>query len=146
DFEIVPRRPDGRQWLARADAYSVALAFVNGEIEVHGDFVAAVRYQLSRSESAWRQHFLDAICRWNPWRITQHWATRAATARNIRFHYDRSNEFYQLFLDSQLVYSCAYFESPGVTLDQAQAAKLDLILRKLRVEPDERYLDIGCGW
>jgi cyclopropane-fatty-acyl-phospholipid synthase len=146
DFEIVPHLKGGQQWLARADAYSVALAFVNGQIEVHGDFVAAVRFQLSRSEDTWRRQFFDAICRWNPWRLTQRWATRDATARRIRFHYDRSNDFYRLFLDSQMVYSCAYFSRPDASLDQAQAAKLDHICRKLGLQPGDRFLDIGCGW
>jgi len=145
-FEIVPRHKGGQDWLARADAYSVGLAFINGEIDVYGDFVAAVRFQLSQSASTFRRQFFDAICRWNPWRLTQGWATRSATTRNIRFHYDRSNEFYKLFLDSQMVYSCAYFDQPGATLDEAQAAKLDLICRKLRVRTGDWFLDIGCGW
>ncbi|HXE04499.1 MAG TPA: cyclopropane-fatty-acyl-phospholipid synthase family protein [Bryobacteraceae bacterium] len=145
-FEIVPRHKGGRQWLARADAYSVGLAFVNGEIDVYGDFISAVRYQLSQSATTVRRQFLDAVCRWSPWRLTQRWTSRGATARNIRFHYDRSNEFYKLFLDSHMVYSCAYFERPGTTLDQAQAAKLDHICRKLALHPGERFLDIGCGW
>jgi hypothetical protein len=63
DLKIVPHHQGGYQWLARADAYSVALAFVNREIEVHGDIVAAVRFQLSRSESTWQRQFFDAICR-----------------------------------------------------------------------------------
>jgi cyclopropane-fatty-acyl-phospholipid synthase len=146
NFEIVPRHKGGQQWLARADAYSVGLAFVNGEIDVYGDFVAAVRYQLSQSATTFRRQFFDAVCRWSPWRLTQGWATRSAAARNIRFHYDRSNEFYKLFLDSQMVYSCAYFDRHGASLDQAQAAKLDHICRKLRLQPGDRFLDIGCGW
>jgi len=146
DFEIVARHHGGNQWLARADAYSVARAFVNGEIEVQGDIIAAVRFQLSRSGSAWQRQFLDAVCRWNPWRLTQRWSSRESTARHIRFHYDRSNDFYQLFLDTRMVYSCAYFNPPEASLDQAQAAKLDHICRKLHLEPGNRFLDIGCGW
>jgi cyclopropane-fatty-acyl-phospholipid synthase len=146
DFEIIPRRKGGREWLAQADAYSVGQAFVQGDIEVRGDFVAAVRYQLYRSEATLRRQFFDAICRWNPWRLTRRWASRDATARDIRFHYDRSNDFYKQFLDSQMVYSCAYFERADASLDQAQAAKLDHICRKLGLRPKERFLDIGCGW
>ncbi len=145
-FEIVPRQKGGQQWLARADAYSVALAFVNGEIDVYGDFVAAVHFQLSRSATTLRRQFFDTVCRWNPWTITQGWASRSAAARNIRFHYDRSNEFYKLFLDSQMVYSCAYYDRPGASLYQAQAAKLDHICRKLAMQPGDRFLDVGCGW
>src|SRR5438046_170703 len=103
DFEIITRHKGGNQWLAAADAYSVAQAFVNGQIEVQGDFIAAVRFQLSTSGSAWRRQFFNAVCRWNPWRLTQGWAGRESTARQIRFHYDRSNDFYQLFLDARLV-------------------------------------------
>ncbi len=146
NFEIVSRRRGGQRWLAQADAYSVALAFVNGEVEVYGDFVAAVRFQLLQSASTFRRQALDTICRWNPWRLTQRWTGRDAAARNIRFHYDRSNDFYKLFLDSQMVYSCAYFNQPGASLDQAQAAKLDQICRKLCLRAGERFLDIGCGW
>ena len=64
----------------------------------------------------------------------------------IRFHYDLSNEFYALFLDPEMVYTCAYFPTPETTLEQAQQAKLDMICRKLRLQPGERFLDIGCGW
>jgi len=64
----------------------------------------------------------------------------------IRFHYDVSNDFYALFLDSQMVYSCGYFPTPDTSLDDAQATKLDRICRKLRLRPGDRFLDIGCGW
>ena len=64
----------------------------------------------------------------------------------IQFHYDVSNEFYALFLDSQMVYSCGYFTDWTNSLDQAQQDKLDLICRKLRLKPGDRFLDIGSGW
>ncbi len=64
----------------------------------------------------------------------------------IQYHYDVSNEFYQLWLDEKMVYSCAYFEDPDESIDAAQARKLDYICRKLRLRPGERLLDIGCGW
>ncbi len=64
----------------------------------------------------------------------------------IHFHYDLSNAFYELLLDEQMVYSCAYFPSRDATLDEAQANKLDLICRKLRLEPGDRLFDPGCGW
>ncbi len=64
----------------------------------------------------------------------------------IRFHYDASNEFYALFLDSEMVYSCAYFRDWSNSLEQAQRDKLDLICRKLRLRPGESLLDIGSGW
>jgi cyclopropane-fatty-acyl-phospholipid synthase len=65
---------------------------------------------------------------------------------SVRHHYDLSNDFYRLVLGPSLVYSCAYFSSPEDSLEQAQERKLDLICRKLALEPGERLLDIGCGW
>lgn len=64
----------------------------------------------------------------------------------IHFHYDLSNEFYALFLDPDMVYTCAYFPRWDASLEEAQRAKLDMICRKLRLQPGERFLDIGCGW
>lgn len=64
----------------------------------------------------------------------------------IRFHYDVGNAFYALFLDPLMVYSSAVFPDAEATLEQAQAHKLDLICRKLRLQPGQRLLDIGCGW
>lgn len=64
----------------------------------------------------------------------------------IQYHYDVSNEFYALWLDKRLTYSCAYFERGDEDINTAQEAKYDLICRKLRLRPGERLLDIGCGW
>jgi cyclopropane-fatty-acyl-phospholipid synthase len=76
----------------------------------------------------WRKHSLDR------------------DRRAVLFHYDVSNEFYRLWLDRQMVYSCAYFESPDDPLEAAQERKLDYLCRKLRLRPGQRLLDIGCGW
>jgi len=67
-------------------------------------------------------------------------------AMAVRSHYDVGNDFYRLWLDRRLVYSCAYFPTGAETLDAAQEAKLDHICRKLRLREGERLLDIGCGW
>lgn len=64
----------------------------------------------------------------------------------IEFHYDLTNAFYELFLDPEMVYSCAYFTDWDNDLAQAQVDKLDMICRKLRLKPGDRFLDIGCGW
>jgi cyclopropane-fatty-acyl-phospholipid synthase len=87
----------------------------------------------------------------------QSWLTRAQAAlafpntlrtarRNVHEHYDLGNDFYRLWLDRDLVYTCAYFERPDVTLEEAQFAKLDLVCRKLRLQPGERVVEAGCGW
>ncbi len=64
----------------------------------------------------------------------------------IQFHYDVSNDFYALFLDPEMVYSSAYFETPETSLEQAQQDKLEMICRRLRLKPGQELLDIGCGW
>lgn len=64
----------------------------------------------------------------------------------IQFHYDVGNDFYGLFLDPRMVYSSAYFTRPDASLEEAQAEKLDRICKKLRLQPGQRMLDVGCGW
>ncbi len=71
---------------------------------------------------------------------------RDRARRNIGAHYDLGNDFYRLFLDSQMVYSCALFERPGATLEQAQAAKLERLCATLELAPGDHLLDLGCGW
>lgn len=65
---------------------------------------------------------------------------------NIEHHYDIGNDFYALWLDRQMVYTCAYFADPQMTLEQAQTAKLDHVCRKLWLEPGETVIEAGCGW
>jgi len=64
----------------------------------------------------------------------------------IKYHYDVSNDFYRLWLDENMVYSCGYFEDGTETLEEAQVKKIDHILRKIQLKPGQRLLDIGCGW
>ena len=71
---------------------------------------------------------------------------KATDAEAISYHYDLSNDFYRLWLDHDMVYSCAYFETGEEDIDQAQQAKLRLICRKLRLKPGDHLLDVGCGW
>ena len=72
--------------------------------------------------------------------------SRQRDAAAVRHHYDVSNEFFALFLDESMTYSCALFEEETETLEEAQEAKLDLVCRKLELRPGNRMLDIGCGW
>jgi cyclopropane-fatty-acyl-phospholipid synthase len=76
--------------------------------------------------------------------LAQH--TPQRDAQQIQFHYDVSDEFYQLWLDPLRVYSCAYYRDIGMSLAQAQESKLDHICRKLMLKPGEKFLDIGAGW
>jgi cyclopropane-fatty-acyl-phospholipid synthase len=78
--------------------------------------------------------------------VTGHRRSRADNKDFIRFHYDVGNDFYRLFLDREMIYTCGYFTEPGHDIDQAQQDKLHMICRKLRLRPGETFLDIGCGW
>jgi cyclopropane-fatty-acyl-phospholipid synthase len=131
--------------LLATDAYSAAMAFVGGEFDVEGDLAAAIRFKGWQPRSNLRNRLLAVIAR-SATALESVFQNKARTARHIRFHYDRSNDFYRLFLDPRMVYSCAYFRAPEVPLEEAQLAKLDHICRKLDVRPGERFLDIGCGW
>jgi len=78
-----------------------------------------------------------------------HWLnrnTRNGSRRNIAAHYDLGNDFYRLWLDEHMMYSCAYFERPDMSLDAASVAKLDRICRKLRLTPSDHVVEIGTGW
>jgi cyclopropane-fatty-acyl-phospholipid synthase len=127
------------------DAYSAAMAYVRGEFDVDGDLCAAIRWKSERTVHRTRSRLFAVMARCAT-TLESVFQSRAQTARHIRFHYDRSNEFYRLFLDPRMVYSCAYFRTPKAGLEEAQIAKLDHICRKLDLQPDERFLDIGCGW
>jgi cyclopropane-fatty-acyl-phospholipid synthase len=72
--------------------------------------------------------------------------TREGARRHIAAHYDLGNDMFRLFLDETMTYSCAYFESPDVTLREAQEAKLDRVCRKLELRPDDHVVEIGTGW
>lgn len=138
--------PSEEYWhrLWRLDAYRAGMAFVNGEFDVEGDLVAAIDAWSRQPRSLSLPSLVLSLL---PRLRLERWVQSRATARkNIEFHYDRSNDFYRTFLDSRMVYSCAYFESADDTLDHAQEAKLDLICRKLDLRPGESFLDIGCGW
>jgi cyclopropane-fatty-acyl-phospholipid synthase len=119
-------------------------AFSNGRIEIEGDLVDVLDAVYRASLARPRRTFS-----WSPnslWlRLTQA-NTRRGSRHNIHYHYDLGNEFYRLWLDQQLVYTCAYFPSPSATLEQAQTAKLDHVARKLRLQPGERVVEAGCGW
>jgi cyclopropane-fatty-acyl-phospholipid synthase len=124
--------------LIRPSLDRLGSAYVEGKLEVEGKLadILQVAVRLAR---------LGALKPRRGPRMFRH-HTRAIDAEAIRYHYDVSNQFYALWLDHNMVYSCAYFHSPQDTLDQAQMQKIDHILVKLRVKPGDRLLDIGCGW
>lgn len=134
-------------WFLKSDLYAAARSYIRGDFEISGDIVAAVEFKMGQSQWSPRNLLASLAARLSPRRLEAWIQPSGRAARNIRFHYDRSNEFYRSFLDSRMVYSCAYFkDGPEQSLDDAQLAKLDHICRKLDLRQDERFLDIGCGW
>ena len=115
-------------------------AYMHGRLDVRGPLAdvleALFRVSLSAAPS-WRERLAT---------ITALPNTATASRRNVHRHYDLGNDFYALWLDRDLVYTCAYFERPDVSLEAAQRAKLDLVCRKLRLRPNEQVLEAGCGW
>lgn len=143
-FHIKGPTPGYWNTLKQQSAYRAGMAFLRGEFEIEGDVVSAIEtwWQEARRPTL-ASRLLALAVRMRP----EHWRqSRARAQRNIRFHYDRSNDFYRTFLDRRLVYSCAYFERTDMSLDAAQEAKLDLVCRKLDLQHGERFLDVGCGW
>jgi len=99
--------------------------------------------QESRRATALRQLAADARGRAQ---VSGRKHSLARDRQAVTYHYDVSNDFYRLWLDPLMVYSCAYFQSEDEDLAPAQERKLDYICRKLRLKPGQRLLDIGCGW
>lgn len=131
--------------LMLGDVDALGDAYVDGTLEVEGrlgDILSVGISLAQRAEKfAWLGRVLGPIGRLR--RFTH---SRAADAAAISHHYDVSNEFYALWLDKRLIYSCGYFHTGAEDIDTAQEAKLDHLCRKLRLTPGERILDIGCGW
>jgi cyclopropane-fatty-acyl-phospholipid synthase len=118
--------------------------FCDGGIEVEGDLVSLLETLIrALSESAASAPPPRRMME----RFRRRRANSAPAARgNIRHHYDLGNAFYQLWLDRQLSYTCAYFPSPEISLEAAQIAKMDHICRKLGLRPGETVVEAGCGW
>lgn len=118
--------------------------YSTGRIEVEGDLVTLLETVFRASDASHDQGLLNkGLSRWlNRPRSN----TLSGSRRHIHQHYDIGNEFYKLWLDEQMVYTCAYFPSPAATLEQAQIAKMDHICRKLRLKPGETVVEAGCGW
>jgi len=112
------------------------------------DLVAVARFAIRNMVELNRRNRLSSAV--NRWRRRLMHALRKNTVRgsrkNIRYHYDLSNDFFRLFLDATMAYSCAYFETGEETLDQAQVAKYERICQKLALEPGDHLLEIGTGW
>lgn len=155
-----------RNLILLRDPLYLAEAYFQGAIDVKGDLYASLQLkdhlQSLRLSVSEKMAFLSSILflggkagaveqamptKRKPWiQALQRSHSKGANRQAIAFHYDVSTAFYQLWLDKQMVYSCAYFKTEDESLDQAQRHKLTHICRKLRLKSGERLLDIGCGW
>jgi cyclopropane-fatty-acyl-phospholipid synthase len=120
-----------------------AEAYAEGRIEVEGDlprFLEAVYQSSAHAGASWYQRLTS--------KLMELWQANSidGSRHNIHHHYDLGNDFYKLWLDSEMAYTCAYFPSPSATLEGAQVAKMDYICRKLQLQPGERVVEAGCGW
>ncbi|GAB3539102.1 cyclopropane-fatty-acyl-phospholipid synthase family protein [Noviherbaspirillum agri] len=127
-------------YLLRPSLFNLGKAYVEGEIEVEGRAheIISVGNALARHSLKPEGKFARIV------RNTHH--SKKKDEEAIRYHYDVSNDFYRLWLDENMVYSCAYFEQGTESLDEAQLKKIDHILTKIRLRPGQTLLDIGCGW
>ncbi|MBZ5738032.1 SAM-dependent methyltransferase [Nocardioides mangrovi] len=151
---VVLHSPDAvRRLLWRPGELGAAQAYVTGELDVPGDLDEALThaFAVAAERGLPRRPGPRAVLRalgaaralgviGRPPR------TPASQVQVARDHYDLSNDFYELILDPAMAYSCAWFERPDMSLEEAQRAKLDLVCTKLGLEPGMRMLDVGCGW
>jgi cyclopropane-fatty-acyl-phospholipid synthase len=145
-FSIVGKGDFDARHVLQLDPYSAAEAFVNAEFDIRGDIIEAVRCFSQQPHGGLRSVMYSLLARLEHLRIHSLLSGREDASKNVPYQDDGSNEFYSLFLDSRLVYSAAYFDSPEESLELAQEHKLDLICRDLVLSPRETFLDIGCGW
>ena len=135
---ILVREPQLISQLTHPSMDQLGTAFVEGKLELEGDIGEAIRVCDELSEA-----LLTDEDDTPPQRLAH---DKTTDAQAISYHYDVSNEFYQLWLDQDMVYSCAYFREPDNTLDQAQQDKFEHLCRKLRLDAGDYLLDVGCGW
>ncbi len=115
--------------------------YSGGRIEVEGDLTTLIETLFSAQGI--RQGLRSRL--WSRVHAPRSNLLGQSTA-NIQHHYDLGNDFYRLWLDAQLLYTCAYFREPSIQLEQAQIDKMDHVCRKLRLRPGERVVEAGCGW
>src|SRR5690606_25494671 len=124
-------------------------AYMEQELDfVEGDVLSFLHLIYTNTGISWAESTWGRMLNWLRLkaRPLQQWNTERRARRNIQRHYDLSGDLYRLFLDDDMQYSCAYFERPNMTLEEAQLAKKRHIAAKLRIMPGQTVLDIGPGW
>ncbi len=147
---ISVRFTDSRaQWAFLADAdMRLGELFMDGRLVVElgsiHDFIALLLREAQNSTHSWPARFIDTLRA--RFRKLKQPNLPGRSKRNVAHHYDLDGRLYELFLDADRQYSCAYFEDPDHSLEEAQLAKKRHLAAKLLLEPHQRVLDIGCGW
>lgn len=135
---LTVRDPDLLEIMSHPDLNSLAAAYIENRIDLDGPIMQVVEIADRLTAALPPDEGLQLQQR--------HAHDRQSDADAIAYHYDLSNDFYRLWLDTDMVYSCAYFETGKEDLAEAQLAKMRHLCRKLRLKKGERLLDVGCGW
>jgi len=130
--------------LLRSPSLGFGECYSKGLIEVHGDLLAfmseaAGAITRKREGSYYGPRIRSLLYAMRGKSLTRSW-------HNVRHHYDLGNDFYKLWLDERMVYTCAYYDTPAATLAEAQVAKLEHVCRKLKLRPGQKVIEAGCGW
>lgn len=159
-FTLILKRPGAlRRMLLPPSSLSLGETYIRDDWDLDGDIESVFRYAQQLASWPVRSPQVAPLLMGLPsddappanaprtrWRPSARSRSLERDRQAVEYHYNAGNDFYALWLGERMVYTCAYFPTGQETLDQAQEAKLDLICRKLRLQPGERLLDIGCGW
>ncbi|WP_088187949.1 cyclopropane-fatty-acyl-phospholipid synthase family protein [Desulfosporosinus sp. FKA] len=139
-FKIILREPIPKSEIIGDSSLAFGEAYTIGKIQIEGSVRNVVELLYNNNDSFLHRNPTSLKLA----RFLSNGLKRSK--ENVQFHYDIGNDFYQLWLDDTMTYSCAYFRHPEDTLTKAQKNKIDHILRKLNLQQGQRLLDIGCGW
>ena len=130
--------------LLRSPSLGFGECYTKGLIEVHGDLLAFMSEAAGAITRKREGSYYGPKIRSLLYAMCSKSLTRSR--HNVRHHYDLGNDFYKLWLDERMVYTCAYYDTPAATLAEAQVAKLEHVCRKLKLRPGQKVIEAGCGW
>lgn len=153
EIRVGDGEPDVTLWIKTREALRRCLAdnflgfgesYMNGDLEIEGDaellFKLGHLIDFGTMPMSWKEKARLATS------YLMHRNTMERSGKNVRFHYNLGNDFFELFLDESFAYTCAYFRTPEDTLEQAQQQKFEHVCRKLMLKDGEHMADLGCGW
>lgn len=130
--------------LLRSPSVGFGDCYTEGLIEIHGDMLAFANEVTAAITNKKDSGYYGPKIRSLLYALRVNSLDRSR--HNVRHHYDLGNDFYKLWLDERMVYTCAYYDTPAATLAEAQVAKLDHVCRKLNLQPGQKVIEAGCGW